>query len=92
MIDLTAVYLLIPLIAGMLTGYFMRKKKHIDLGKVTSGIIVLLIFAMGFRIGSDDKLLASMPKTGVNAVVLVTLVVCFSAVFLKVSRRLVRLD
>ncbi len=92
MIDPTVIYLLVPLIAGILTGYLVRKKKHVNLGKATLGIIVLLIFAMGFRIGSDNKLLASMPKTGVSAIVLVALVVSSSAVFLKVSRKLVRID
>ncbi|MCJ7468897.1 hypothetical protein MUO74_00135, partial [Candidatus Bathyarchaeota archaeon] len=70
----------------------LREKKRVDLGKVVFGTIIILIFSMGFSIGSNNELLASMPVIGVNAVVIMVLSVVFSIVFLKVARKLVKLE
>jgi uncharacterized membrane protein YbjE (DUF340 family) len=83
---------IVPLIAGIIIGYFLRNRKHVDLGKVTLGAILTLIFSMGFSIGSNNDLLQSMPKIGLNALVLVALVMFFSVFFLKAYRKVVKLD
>ena len=92
MIDLSTLTLVLALIAGIGLGYVLREKKCVDLGKVVFGTIIILIFSMGFSIGSNNELLASMPAIGVNAVVIMALSVVFSIVFLKVARKLVKLE
>ncbi|HJX02528.1 MAG TPA: LysO family transporter [Candidatus Bathyarchaeia archaeon] len=92
MIDLSMLTLVLALIAGIGLGYVLREKKRVDLGKVVFGAIIILIFSMGFSIGSNNELLASMPVIGVNAVVIMALSVVFSIVFLKVARKLVKLE
>ncbi|MCJ7469802.1 lysine exporter LysO family protein [Candidatus Bathyarchaeota archaeon] len=92
MIDLSTLTLVLALIAGIGLGYVLREKKRVDLGKVVFGTIIILIFSMGFSIGSNNELLASMPAIGVNAVVIMALSVVFSIVFLKVARKLVKLE
>ena len=92
MIDLSTLTLVLALIAGIGLGYVLRGKKCVGLGKVVFGAIIILIFSMGFSIGSNNELLASMPAIGVNAVVIMALSVVFSIVFLKVARKLVKLE
>jgi len=92
MIDLSTLTLVLALIAGIGLGYVLREKKRVDLGKVVFGTIIILIFSMGFSLGSNNELLASMPAIGVNAVVIMALSVVFSIVFLKVARKLVKLE
>jgi hypothetical protein len=46
---------------------------------------------MGFSIGSSNELLQSMPKIGLNALVMVGLALFFSVVFLKVFQKMVKL-
>jgi len=84
--------LVLALIAGIGLGYVLREKKRVDLGKVVFGAIIVLIFSMGFSIGSNSELLASLPVIGVNAVVIMALSVVFSIVFLKAARKLVKLE
>jgi len=73
------------LVAGILSGYLLRNKRHVNLNKVTMGVIVMLIFSLGFSIGSNNELLGSLPRVGLNAVVIVLLAVGFSVVFVKVA-------
>ena len=84
--------LIVPLIAGILLGYVLRNKKHVNLSRVTFGIIIVLIFSLGFSIGSSNELLATMPKVGLNAVVVLTLTLLFSVVFVKAARKMVRME
>jgi predicted ABC-type exoprotein transport system permease subunit len=79
--------LVVPLIAGMLLGYFLREKRKTNLGKVTFGIILVLIFSLGFGIGSNSELLKSLPEVGLSAVVIASLAIVFSVVLVKVVRR-----
>ena len=83
---------IVPLIGGIGAGYFLRKRKHVDLGKATLGTIVLLIFSLGFSIGSNNELLQSMPRIGFDAVVMVTLALFFSVIFLKAFRKAIKLN
>ena len=73
------------LVAGILSGYLLRNKRHVNLNKVTMGVIVMLIFSLGFSIGSNNKLLGSLPQVGLNAIVIVLLAVGFSVVFVKAA-------
>ena len=82
---------IVPLISGIAVGYFLRNKKHVDLGKLIFGAIVILIFSMGFLIGSNNDLLRSMPKIGLNALVMAVLAIFFSIIFLKAFKKMVKL-
>lgn len=82
---------IVPLIAGIMVGFLLRNRKRIDLGKISFGAIIVLIFSMGFSIGSSNELLQSMPKIGLNALVIVGLAMFFSVVFLKVFQKMVKL-
>jgi uncharacterized membrane protein YbjE (DUF340 family) len=87
---LTVVYLMIPLIAGIFVGYLVRDKKKIKLDRASVAIIVLLIFCVGFSIGSSNELLAAMPTVGLQALLICVLAVAFSIAFVVVGRRLVK--
>jgi uncharacterized transporter YbjL len=82
--------LVVPLIVGLLAGYFLRNRMHVDLNRLVFGTILLLIFSLGFSIGSNSELLGSLPKVGLNAVALCLLAVVFSVFFVKVAGKLVR--
>ena len=84
--------LVVPLAAGILLGYFMREKRKIDLGKVTLGTILALIFSLGFGIGSNSELLNSLPNVGLSAVLIASLAIVFSVVLVKLIRRTAGLD
>jgi len=84
--------LLIPLIAGILLGFFLQNKKRVNLSKVTFAIIIVLIFSMGFMIGSNNELLASMYKIGFDSIIIVLLSVFFSVIFVKAVRKVVKLE
>jgi predicted ABC-type exoprotein transport system permease subunit len=79
--------LVVPLIAGMLLGYFLREKRKANLGKVTFEIILALIFSLGFGMGSNSELLKSLPEVGLSAVVIASLAIVFSVILVKVVRR-----
>ena len=53
---------------------------------------MLLIFSLGFSIGSNNELLQSMPNIGLDAVFMVTLALFFSVVFLKAFRKMIKLN
>jgi predicted ABC-type exoprotein transport system permease subunit len=84
--------LVVPLIAGMLLGYFLREKRKVNLGKVTVGIILVLIFSLGFGIGSNSELLNSLPEVGLSAVVIASLAIVFSVILVKAVRRTAGLE
>jgi uncharacterized membrane protein YbjE (DUF340 family) len=89
LLDIAA--LVIPLIMGMAVGYSLRGRKIFNTEKVTLGIILMLIFSLGFSIGSNSELLAVMPKVGLNAAVLLTMALLFSILFVKAARKLVKI-
>lgn len=92
MLNFSVAELMIPLVAGIVLGYCLRGTKHVGFGKVTLAAILVLIFSLGFGIGSNNELLGSLTKVGLNAVVLASLTIVFSVVFVKAVRKLVRLQ
>lgn len=87
MIDTTVLFLIIPLAAGILAGYLLREKKKINLDKTTLAIILTLIFSLGFTIGSDNSLLASIPRVGISALAIAVSAITFSVLFVALARR-----
>jgi uncharacterized membrane protein YbjE (DUF340 family) len=90
MVDISV--LVLPLIAGVLLGYFMRQRRQVNLTKITFGIILVLIFSLGFSIGSNNALLESIPKVGLSALVISVLTILFSVLFVGLVRRKVKLE
>jgi peptidoglycan/LPS O-acetylase OafA/YrhL len=86
----TLLYLMIPLIGGIAAGYLVRNRRQVKLEKASIIIVVVLIFCLGFGIGSDNALLAAMPTVGVQALLICVLAVAFSIAFVVVGRRLVK--
>jgi predicted ABC-type exoprotein transport system permease subunit len=84
--------LIVPLVAGMLFGYFLREKRKVNLGKLTFGIILVLIFSLGFGIGSNSELLNSLPEVGLSAVVIASLAIVFSVILVKAVKRTAGLE
>ena len=84
------VMLTVAMVAGISFGYVLRSRKRVSLGKVSFGVILLLIFSLGFSIGTDKELLSSLPKVGFNAVVILFFVLTFSVVFVMAVKRLVK--
>jgi hypothetical protein len=83
--------LVLPLIAGLFFGYLLRERKKVDLTKVTLGIILTLIFSLGFTIGSNNELLSSMSSVGLSALLMALLAIGFSVLFVALIRRRVRI-
>jgi len=84
--------LVVTLVAGMFLGYSLREKRKVNLGKATFGIILVLIFSLGFGIGSNSELLNSLPDVGLSAVVIASLAIVFSVVLVKAVKRTAGLE
>ncbi len=88
---LNLIVLIVPLVAGVSLGYALRKKRQANLSKVTFGIIIILIFSLGFSIGSNNEVLSSLPRVGLSAFVITLLAILFSIIFVELIRRKVKL-
>ncbi len=87
MVNITILYLIIPLAAGILLGYQLRNRKHVNLNRVTFAVILVLIFSLGFTIGSNNDLLMSIPKVGASALGMAVSAIFFSVLFVVLVRR-----
>jgi len=83
--------LVLPLFAGILAGYALRKRWHVNLTRITFAIIIALIFSLGFSIGSSDDVLTSLPRVGWSALFMASLTILFSIVLVELARRKVKL-
>lgn len=82
--------LVVPLVAGILLGYLLRNRKLVKPDKASLAVIIVLIFSLGFGIGSNNELLNAMPKVGFNALIISVLTILFSIAFVKAGRRMVK--
>lgn len=85
-------FFVIPLVAGVLLGYLIREKKSINLSKITLAIILVLIFSLGFSIGSNNELLSAIPKVGLSSLLISVLAILFSVVSVVLIRRKVGIE
>ena len=90
-LSLTMLLLVVPLAVGIVSGFVLRERKVVNLGRVTFGVILVLIFSLGFTIGSNNDLLASLPTVGLSAFVMAVLAIGFSVLFVVLVRRKVKL-
>jgi len=87
MINLSVFFLIIPLVAGIVAGFLLRGRRRVELSRVNVGIILVLIFSLGFSIGVNRELLNSLPRVGVSALVMASLAIVFSVFFTVLVRR-----
>jgi len=83
--------LVIPLVAGIILGYFLRNKERLSFNKIISGIILVLMFSLGFNIGLNNELLAIMPQVGLSTIILLSATLLFSVLFVEAARKLMDL-
>ncbi|MEM3672871.1 MAG: LysO family transporter [Candidatus Bathyarchaeia archaeon] len=83
--------LVVVLVVGIASGFAFRNRKRVNLEKVNLLTILTLIFSLGFIIGSDKELLASMPKVGINAFIISLLAIVFSVTFLEIARKVAKI-
>ncbi len=82
---------IVPLIAGIGLGYLLRNKRQIRFGRLLFWVILVLIFSLGFSIGSNGDLLNALPDIAGASVILVLLTIGFSSVFVRIAMKLVKL-
>jgi hypothetical protein len=79
--------LVVPLAAGVAVGFALRGRRRVDFGRVSFAVILVLIFSLGFTVGSNNDLLGSLPTVGASAFVFASLAVGFSVFFVVLLRR-----
>ena len=84
----TLIYLMVPLVTGLLLGYSLRNKNLPRLDKFSLAVIIVLIFSLGFGIGSNNELIAALPEVGAQALIIATMAILLSIVFLKAGKKL----
>jgi hypothetical protein len=87
---LDVVMLVLPLVTGLAVGCYLRGKPF-NVGKIFLGVVLMLIFSLGFSIGSNTELLAVMPNVAFNALVLLVLALLFSILSVKATQKLVKI-
>lgn len=90
---------LLALYLGMaLLGYFVGaglKKKNVQLGwigKVTTVAVVALVYVMGSRIGSDERVIGSLDSIGLIAFVIAIASFAGSVLFVFLARKMMGID
>jgi uncharacterized membrane protein YbjE (DUF340 family) len=87
---MTLLSLTVPLAAGIILGYLLRNRKRVKLEKASLAVIVILIFSLGFSIGSNNELLSALPNVGLNALIISLIAILFSIAFMKAGRKMVK--
>ena len=84
--------------AAMIAGYYLAsrlrdiKDKFDDLDKIFNGLIVFLVFIMGIRMGSDEKVIANLGMIGVYSFIMTIVIVFFSVLFVYIARKNMKYD
>ena len=79
-------------------GYFVGKRIREKQGrrpvaaKAATVAVLCLVFVMGSRIGSDDRVVANLSTIGVNAFILTIATFIGSILFVFLARKLVGID
>lgn len=84
--------LVVALVAGIAAGFLLRGRLRVNLSKIAFGVVLVLVFALGFSVGSNGGLLGALPSVGLDAAVIMLCAVGFSVLFVKLADRLVKLD
>ena len=85
-----SLFLVFPLALGILIGYFLRDRRRLNIDSLVSGVILVLIFCLGFSMASNGELLALLPNVGLTTIVLLAMTLLFSIIFVKAARRIAK--
>jgi uncharacterized membrane protein YbjE (DUF340 family) len=85
--SLMFVYLIVPLVIGILLGFLFRDRRMPKLDRASLAVVVILIFSLGFGIGSNNELLSSLPQVGAQGLVIAVLAILFSILFVKAGKK-----
>ncbi len=79
---------------GILIGFKgMSHKKILDrMDKLQLGVLVVLLFVMGVRIGADDKVVIQVGNLGLKALIITLFAVAFSVLFVWLLRKFRKID
>lgn len=79
---------------GYLVGakYTDKEKDYSWTNKVTTGCLIVLIFTMGARIGSDERVISSLQTIGIKAAVITFFAFAGSISACFIVRKLFRID
>ena len=82
------------LVIGALIGHLElgHPKVNAALGKLQFITLIFLLFIMGIRIGADEGVVSSIQIIGLQAFVIAFTSIIFSILFVKIGRKLFRLD
>ena len=63
------------MLLGICVGYFLQKYKEINMGKVITSLIWILLFLLGVEVGGNQQIIKGFANLGLEAVL-----ISFSAV------------
>lgn len=90
--------LLILYLGMAFLGYFVgakftdKEKDYSWINKVTTGCLIILIFTMGARIGSDERVINSLQTIGFKAAIITAFSFAGSIIGCFAVRKLFRID
>ncbi len=81
-------------LAGYIVGAkFLKKEKDYSwTGKMTTVCLVVLIFMMGARIGSDERVISSLQTIGIYAVVITAFCFAGSVLAVFIARKILGIN
>lgn len=90
---LLVLYLGICLIGYFVGSYLRRKEKKVTVtGKIQTIMLIVILFVMGARLGSDDKVINSLGTIGVTAFVITILTLVFSVAAVFFTRKMLGIN
>ncbi len=92
MLDLI-IYLIMAAIGWFVGSRYRERKELLKwTGKVQTAAIVVLVFSMGARMGSNEEVTGNLGSIGLYALLSAALVIAFSVAAVSVARRLMGID
>lgn len=77
------------LVVGLVIGFFIRGRNISKIGRIITVLIWTLLFCLGVKVGTDDKVVAELPKIGLEALMITSGAVLGSIFFAWILWRLV---
>lgn len=92
-LGLLVLYLGMAVIGYVVGAKFTDKEKNYSwTNKVTTGCLIILIFTMGARIGSDERVINSLQTIGIKAAVITAFTFAGSMLGCYAVRKIFRID
>ena len=81
-------------VVGVATGVLL-KKRHVDIkwsGKVQTAMLVVLLFTMGARLGSNRDVMSKLDSIGIISFVITISIMVFSVLGIFLTRKFLGFD